>query len=54
MKILLISTNIHREPEPVFPLGLAYLAAALKAKGHEASCLDLLRPGPDPEDIKKK
>jgi len=54
MKILLISTNVHREPEPVFPLGVAYLAAALKSRGHAVACLDLLRQGNHPEDIKKK
>jgi len=54
MKILLLSTNIHREPEPVFPLGVAYLAAALKARGHHVTCMDLLREGSGPEDIKKK
>jgi hypothetical protein len=54
MNILLLSTNIHREPEPVFPLGLACLAAGLKAGGHRVTCLDLLRLGADREALKKK
>lgn len=54
MNILLLSTNIHREPEPVFPLGVACLAAGLKAGGHRVSCLDLLRLGTDREALKKK
>jgi hypothetical protein len=54
MNILLLSTNIHREPEPVFPLGVAYLAAGLKAGGHGAACLDLLRLGPESRELKKK
>ncbi len=41
MRILLISPNTERLPDPVAPLGLAYLASALKVRGYEVQCLDL-------------
>ena len=41
MKILLISVNRERMPFPVFPLGLAYIARALKEGGHQIEVMDL-------------
>lgn len=41
MKILLVSPNREHLPDPTFPLGLAYVAAALKKQGYEVSTLDL-------------
>lgn len=41
MKILLISVNQEKHPYPVQPLGLAYIAGALRAKGHEVKIIDL-------------
>ncbi len=41
MKILLLSVNRERMPYPVFPLGLAYIAGALKGKGHQIEVMDL-------------
>ena len=41
MKILLISVNREKMPYPVFPLGLAYLAEALKKEGYRSEVLDL-------------
>lgn len=41
MKILLISANRERDPYPVFPIGLAFLAGPLAAAGHALSVLDL-------------
>ncbi len=41
MRVLLISANIERLPDPVAPLGPAYLCAALEARGHEVRFLDL-------------
>jgi radical SAM superfamily enzyme YgiQ (UPF0313 family) len=41
MRILLISANRERMPYPVAPLGLAYIAGALKAGGHEVRAIDL-------------
>lgn len=41
MKLLLVSANRERSPYPVFPLGLAFLAAPLKQAGHQLAVLDL-------------
>jgi len=41
MKVLLISTNREMLPDPVAPLGAAYVAGALGASGHEVRLLDL-------------
>ncbi|MGW8271849.1 MAG: lipid biosynthesis B12-binding/radical SAM protein [Thermodesulfovibrionales bacterium] len=41
MRVLLISPNRERVPDPVFPLGLAYVAAALLREGHRVDVLDL-------------
>ncbi len=41
MRILLISVNRERMPYPVAPLGLAYIAGALKQGGHEVRAIDL-------------
>ena len=41
MKILLISVNRERMPFPVFPLGLAYIAKALREEGRQIEVVDL-------------
>jgi len=41
MRVMLISPNQESLPDPVSPLGLAYLAAALREAGHQVSILDL-------------
>jgi radical SAM superfamily enzyme YgiQ (UPF0313 family) len=41
MNILLLSVNREKMPYPVFPLGLAYLAEALKEEGYTTEVLDL-------------
>lgn len=41
MRVMLVSPNQEFLPDPVSPIGLAYLAAALKEAGHEVSILDL-------------
>jgi radical SAM superfamily enzyme YgiQ (UPF0313 family) len=41
MRVLLISLNIEKLPDPVVPLGLAFLSSAVKSAGHEVQCLDL-------------
>lgn len=41
MRILLISPNTETLPDPVFPLGLAFLSGALRGSPHEHRLLDL-------------
>src|SRR4030043_668666 len=41
MRVLLISPNMEKLPDPVAPLGVAHLSSALKFHGHEVKCLDL-------------
>lgn len=41
MNILLISANRERDPYPVFPIGLSFLAAPLARAGHNLAVLDL-------------
>lgn len=41
MKVLLVSPNEEKLPDPVFPIGAAYVAGALKQAGIEYHCLDL-------------
>lgn len=41
MRVLLVSANREAIPDPIFPLGLAYIAAATQAAGHQVSVADL-------------
>ena len=41
MKIVLVNTNLMKPP--VVPIGLDYLATALKIKGYEVDLLDLCK-----------
>ena len=41
MRILLVSPNVESLPDPVFPLGLAYISASLKDNGIQHQVLDL-------------
>lgn len=41
MRVLLVSANRERIPDPIFPLGLAYVAAATRAAGHRVAVADL-------------
>lgn len=40
MRVLLVSGNRERQPQPVVPLGLAYVAAAVRPR-HDVAALDL-------------
>lgn len=42
MRILLVSLNRVADPYPVFPLGMAYVADALRAERHKVAVFDLL------------
>lgn len=41
MRVLLISANTEKLPDPVFPLGAAYMAAVSAEHGHSVETLDL-------------
>jgi radical SAM superfamily enzyme YgiQ (UPF0313 family) len=41
LSVLLISANTERLPDPVFPIGAAYVAAAAERHGHRIDTLDL-------------
>lgn len=41
MKVLLISANVEKIPDPVYPIGPAYVAAAARRAGHEVLDVDL-------------
>ncbi len=41
MRVLLVSANRERIPDPIFPLGLAYIAAAVRHRGHTLDIIDL-------------
>lgn len=45
MRIFLLSTNADREPYPVYPLGMAVIASAVAAAGHEVRQYDFLAMG---------
>jgi radical SAM superfamily enzyme YgiQ (UPF0313 family) len=49
-RVLLLSPNWCRAPDPVFPLGLAHLNAALRRAGHQTSWFDCLLHGPSVEE----
>lgn len=41
MRVLLISANTEKLPDPVFPIGAAYMAAVAERHGHQVETLDL-------------
>jgi radical SAM superfamily enzyme YgiQ (UPF0313 family) len=41
MRVLLISANTEMIPDPVFPIGAAYVGGAARAAGHEVKAVDL-------------
>jgi len=40
LRVLLISANTEQRPDPVFPIGAAYMAAAAERAGHEVETFD--------------
>jgi radical SAM superfamily enzyme YgiQ (UPF0313 family) len=53
-KVLLISANQCATPEPVFPLGLAYVSTALRDAGYECIWLDPLATDHDVVELVSK
>ena len=50
MKLLLVNTNQARMPDPVPPIGLSYLASAVREAGHACTVFDLtFRPAYEDE-----
>jgi radical SAM superfamily enzyme YgiQ (UPF0313 family) len=52
MKVLLVSPNREHLPDPVFPLGLSYIAASLVKNNHDVRALDLCFSKDIENDIK--
>ncbi|MGD0816015.1 MAG: lipid biosynthesis B12-binding/radical SAM protein [Verrucomicrobiota bacterium] len=53
-RILLINANRCSTPDPVFPLGLAHLNAALRRAGHETRLFDLLAEPQPLEEVLRR
>lgn len=51
VKILLVSVNTCVSPYPVFPVGLAHVAGALRRAGHDVEIADCILDGPALETI---
>ena len=47
-RVFLISSNRATEPYPVYPLGMAVVAGALQAAGHQVQQYDVLVQGEEP------
>ena len=43
MDVLLISANTEKLPDPVYPLGAAYVADAARRAGHHVEAVDSLQ-----------
>jgi lipid biosynthesis B12-binding/radical SAM protein len=53
-RVFLFSANTTTEPYPVYPLGMAVLAGALSARGHEVRQFDFLAAGEDEERLHRE
>jgi len=53
-RILLINANQCSAPDPVFPLGLSHLNAALRRAGHQTRLFDLLAEPQSVEDVLRR
>lgn len=41
MRVLLVSANTEKIPDPIYPIGPAYVGAAARGAGHEVAAVDL-------------
>lgn len=53
-RVFVLSVNTTVEPYPVYPLGMAVIASALVARGHEVCQFDFLAAGCSEEDLRKR
>ncbi|HEY5995678.1 MAG TPA: lipid biosynthesis B12-binding/radical SAM protein [Candidatus Deferrimicrobiaceae bacterium] len=53
-RVLLVSCNVTREPYPVYPLGMAVVASALSAAGHEVCQFDFLASDEDEAALRER
>ena len=54
MRVLLVSANREHLPDPIFPLGLSYIAAAVVNAGHEIDIADLCFGRRPLDDLRKQ
>lgn len=54
MRVLLVSANREQIPDPIFPLGLAYIAAATRNRGHDLDIVDLCFGRQPLEDLHRR
>ena len=54
MRVLLVSANREHIPDPVFPLGLGYVAAAAEQAGHQIGVADLCFGRQPVGDLKRR
>ena len=54
MRVLMVSANRERIPDPIFPLGLAYIAAAARQAGHEIAVADLCFGSRPLDDLRRQ
>ena len=54
LRVLLISANTEKLPDPVYPIGAAYMAAVTERSGHEVETLDLCFLGNSREALAEK